>query len=174
MKSICRTIKEQISSIFSMVRKFIVDYINGASDKCKIITVFAIFLLIFFVVLNIWEWILNNEVKNCIRDFVDKKIYDVSKIGDTMTEPIQNLGIILKDKIFKLLEQFVVIASMAASAIIGFYIGLVKKTGEVLLKILSKEVGNNTDRERMYYIPVVILSLIDALLIVCSILQYIL
>ena len=91
-----------------------------------------------------------------------------------MTEPIQNLGIILKDKIFKLLEQFVVIASMAASAIIGFYIGLVKKTGEVLLKILSKEVGNNTDRERMYYIPVVILSLIDALLIVCSILQYIL
>ena len=165
---ICRIVKEQISDKFHRVCEFINDYNNEASAKCKIFTVISIILLIFFTVLNVVEWNLNTEAKNCISDFVDRKNDSISKIDISMFEPMQNIGITFKKFIFKLHEQFEVIALIAATTLISICIGLFKKPGEELHKIVSKEVEKAINEPKMY-IPAIILFLIDSMLIVLSI-----
>lgn len=131
-----------------------------ASDKCKAYTTVAFALLLIFFGLDVYECTLNKkaeaEIENTANSVFDSLVQEIESM-DTQTQEIMEP---LKNMVIEIKPQWIKLALLAASSIIGVFIDIMKKPVEGIKDILSKGLEDERDEPKMW-IPFMVLVVID-------------
>ena len=140
--------------------RYIKRFWKVASDRCKTYTIGALVLLIIFVGIDIYEFTLKNkaetEIENTANSVFDSLVQEIESM-DMQTQEIMEP---FKDMVIEIKPQWIKIALLAASSIIGVFIGIIKKPVEGIKGILSEGLEDETDEPEMW-IPFAVLVVID-------------
>ncbi|MBC3888424.1 hypothetical protein GH810_08905 [Acetobacterium paludosum] len=151
---------EKICITFECLCEYINGFLERASDKCKWYTAVALVILIIFIGIDIYECSLNykaeSEIKNTANTVFDpivEQIDDMNTKDKELMEP-------LKDMVIEIKPQWVKLALLVSSSIIGIYIDIIKKPMEGIKDIVFDAINKEKD-EPMMWVPFWILVVID-------------
>lgn len=157
------TIVDIMISLFECIEEFW----NEASDKCKAYTIGAFILLLIFVGIDIYEYRLNSkaeaEIQNTANAVFDPCIQEIENM-DTQTQDIIQP---FKDMVIELKPQWIKLATLAASLIIGMVVKMIKTPVEGIKNIMSNFLDEVMEEAEMW-LPFMILAVIDIMEIILS------
>ena len=96
------------------------------------------------------------EIENTANSVFDSLVQEIESM-DMQTQEIMEP---FKDMVIEIKPQWIKIALLAASSIIGVFIGIIKKPVEGIKDILSEGLEDETDEPEMW-IPFAVLVVID-------------
>ena len=140
------------------------DYINefweGASDRCKWYTAAVLILLFLFLGIDVYEYWLNCQAEKVVEDTANTVFDSITQQIDSMDTQSQEIMKPIKEMAIEIKPQWIKIALLAASSIIGVFIDAIKKPVEGIKDILSEGIEDEKDESKMW-IPFWVLVVID-------------
>ena len=160
MRNIFRSVGEVILVIFQTIYEFIGDFRRKASDRCKIYTLIAFLLVIFFAGIDMYESHLNKKAEREINETADTVFDPIITLIDDMDGQSQEILSPVKNAFIEIKPIWIKLALFIAAAIIGYIISLIKKPADYLKNVIYEDIEEIHD-EPMMWIPFVILVLLD-------------
>lgn len=151
---------EMICAIADNLLDYINEFWEGASDRCKWYTVAALILLFLFLGIDAYEYWLNCQAEKVVEDTANTVFDSITQQIDLMDTQTQETMKPIKEMVIEIKPQWIKIALLAASSIIGIFINMMKKPVEGIKDILSEGLEYEIDEPKMW-IPFVILLVID-------------
>lgn len=154
----------RLGEMICVILENLLDYINefweGASDRCKWYTAAALILLFLFLGIDVYEYWLNCQAEKVVEDTANTVFDSITQQIDSMDTQSQEIMKPIKEMAIEIKPQWIKIALLAASSIIGVFIDIMKKPVEGIKDILSEGLEDERDEPRMW-IPFWILVVID-------------
>jgi hypothetical protein len=158
---------KKISIIIENVCKFVDDYNEKASDRCKLYTAIALVLALFFAGVDVYEYFLNDKAEQEVHEIADS-VYDPIIIQiDNMDEQSKAMFVPLKDLIVEIKPEWIKLSVFVLSIVIAEFIGYIKKPAEGIMEAINNEIDEFFE-EPMMWIPFGVFALIDISEVVLS------
>lgn len=151
---------EMICSMTEKLLDYIKEFWEDASVKCKWYTASALVLLFLFWGIDVYEYHLNCQAEKVVEDTANTVFDSITQQIDLMDTQTQETMKPIKEMAIEIKPQWIKIALLAASSIIGIFIDMMKKPVEGIKGILSEGIEYEIDEPKMW-IPFVILVVID-------------
>lgn len=158
---------EIICSMVEALLDYIKEFWEEASVKCKWYTASALILLFVFCGIDLYEYHLNCQAEKVVEDTANTVFDSITQQIDLMDTQTQETMKPIKEMEIEIKPQWIKIALLAVSSIIGIFINMIKKPVEGIKDILSEGLEYEIDEPKMW-IPFVILLVIDIIEIVLS------
>ena len=154
----------RLGEIICSMAETLIDYIKEfweeASVKCKWYTASALILLFIFCGIDVYEYRLNCQAEKVVEDTADTVFDSITQQIDLMDTQTQEIMKPIKEMAIEIKPQWIKIALLAASSIIGVFIDAMKKPVEGIKDILSEGIEEEKDEPKMW-IPFWLLVVID-------------
>ena len=151
---------EIICSMVEALLDYIKEFWEDASVKCKWYTASALILLFIFCGIDVYEYHLNCQAEKVVEDTADTVFDSITRQIDLLDTQTQEIMKPIKEMAIEIKPQWIKIALLAASSIIGVFIDAMKKPVEGIKDILSEGIEDEKDEPKMW-IPFWLLVVID-------------
>ena len=156
---------EAILIVFQTIYEFIDEFRRKASDRCKIYTLLAFLLFVFFTGIDMYESHLNKEAEREVNETADIVFDQSITLIDDMDGQSQEILSPIKNALIEIKPIWIKLTLLIFAAIIGFFISMIKKPADSLKDFLYENIEEVHD-EPMMWIPFVILVFIDIIQLV--------
>lgn len=153
-------LREKICAIFECLCEYINEFGGRASDKCKWYTAGALVILMIFIGIDIYECSLNYKAETEIQNTANAVFNPIVEQIDGMDTKDKELMESLKDMVIEIKPQWIKLALLASSSLIGVYIDIIKKPMQGIKDIVSDAINEEKD-EPMMWVPFWIFVVID-------------
>lgn len=144
----------KLGKMICVILENLLDYINefwkGASDRCKWYTAAVLILLFLFLGIDVYEYWLNCQAEKVVEDTANTVFDSITQQIDSMDTQSQEIMKPIKEMAIEIKPQWIKIALLAASSIIGVFIDAMKKPVEGIKDILSEGIEDEKDEPKMW------------------------